>query len=106
MCLLDEPQHLAVGGVVGLVATGLLVGDGGDYRRLFWIGLGVTLLSLALAACHLVGARYDMLAKEVLDSGCIFVGDPSKECDLDASPSPRATGSASGPTATPTDSTP
>ena len=41
---------LAVGGVVGLVATGLLVGDGGDYRRPFWIGLGVTLLSLALAA--------------------------------------------------------
>ena len=31
---------LAVGGVVGLVATGLLVGDGGDYRRPFWIGLG------------------------------------------------------------------
>ncbi|TFV91944.1 MFS transporter [Blastococcus sp. CT_GayMR20] len=41
---------LAVGGVAGLVATGLLVGDGGDYRRPFWIGLGVTLVSLALAA--------------------------------------------------------
>jgi predicted MFS family arabinose efflux permease len=41
---------LAVGGVAGLVATGLLVGNGGDYRRPFWIGLAVTLLSLALAA--------------------------------------------------------
>jgi predicted MFS family arabinose efflux permease len=40
---------LAVGGVAGLVATGLISGDGGDYRRPFWIGLGVTLLSLALA---------------------------------------------------------
>jgi predicted MFS family arabinose efflux permease len=40
---------LAVGGVAGLVATGLLVGDGGDYRRPFWIGLGVTLLALLLA---------------------------------------------------------
>ena len=40
---------LAVGGVVGLVATGLLTGDGGDYRRPFWIGLGVALLSLALS---------------------------------------------------------
>jgi predicted MFS family arabinose efflux permease len=41
---------LAVGGVVGLVATGLLTGDDGDYHRSFWLGLGVTLLALALAA--------------------------------------------------------
>jgi predicted MFS family arabinose efflux permease len=40
---------LAVGGVVGLVVTGFMAGDGGDYRRPFWIGLGVTLLSLVLA---------------------------------------------------------
>jgi predicted MFS family arabinose efflux permease len=40
---------LAVGGVAGLVATGLLTGDGVDYRRPFWIGLGVALLSLALS---------------------------------------------------------
>jgi predicted MFS family arabinose efflux permease len=40
---------LAVGGVAGLVATGLLAGDGADYRRPFWIGLGVTLLSLLLS---------------------------------------------------------
>jgi predicted MFS family arabinose efflux permease len=40
---------LAVGGVAGLVATGLISGDGGDYRRPFWIGLAVTLASLALA---------------------------------------------------------
>jgi predicted MFS family arabinose efflux permease len=41
---------LGVGGIVGLVATGLLSGDGVDYRRPFWIGLGVTLLALALSA--------------------------------------------------------
>jgi predicted MFS family arabinose efflux permease len=40
---------LAVGGVVGLVATGLLTGDGADYRQPFWIGLGVTVVSLALS---------------------------------------------------------
>ena len=40
---------LAVGGVAGLVATGLLTGDGADYREPFWIGLGVALLSLALS---------------------------------------------------------
>jgi len=41
---------LAVGGVVGLVATGLLTGDGGDYHRSFWLGLGVTVLALAFGA--------------------------------------------------------
>ncbi|WP_448626658.1 MFS transporter [Geodermatophilus sp. URMC 64] len=40
---------LAVGGVVGLVATGLLTGDDGDYHRSFWLGLAVTVLALALA---------------------------------------------------------
>ncbi|MGY1695029.1 MFS transporter [Geodermatophilus sp. SYSU D00814] len=44
---------LGVGGVVGLVAAGLLTGDGGDYHRPFWVGLGVTLVSLALAAALL-----------------------------------------------------
>ena len=43
-------SRLAVGGVVGLVATGLLTGDGGDYRHAFWLGLGITLVALVLAA--------------------------------------------------------
>src|SRR3954454_11594775 len=41
---------LAVGGVVGLVATGLLTGEHGAYHRSFWLGLAVSLVSLALAA--------------------------------------------------------
>ncbi len=40
---------ISVGGVVGLVATGLLSGDGTDYRTPFWIGLGFALLALAAA---------------------------------------------------------
>lgn len=40
---------LGVGGVAGLVATGLLAGEGSDYRQPFWIGLGMTLLALALS---------------------------------------------------------
>jgi predicted MFS family arabinose efflux permease len=40
---------LGVGGVAGLVATGLLAGDDSDYRQPFWIGLGITLLALLLA---------------------------------------------------------
>ncbi|WP_233498840.1 MFS transporter [Blastococcus sp. TF02A-26] len=40
---------LAVGGVVGLVATGLLTQGDGSYREAFWIGLAVCLVSLVLA---------------------------------------------------------
>ena len=40
---------LGVGGVAGLVATGLLASEGSDYRRPFWIGLGITLVALVLA---------------------------------------------------------
>jgi predicted MFS family arabinose efflux permease len=47
---------LAVGGVVGLVVTGLMTSGGGDYHRPFWIGLGVALLSLLLAV-RLLPAR-------------------------------------------------
>ena len=70
---------LAVGGVAGLVATGLLVGDGGDYRRPFWIGLGVTLVSLALAARVLPhrpstgSGRVDWWGALVLGAGLVLL---------------------------------
>ncbi|MGY1740840.1 MULTISPECIES: MFS transporter [unclassified Blastococcus] len=41
---------LAVGGVVGLVATGLLSRGSGSYRDAFWIGLAVAVVTLVLAA--------------------------------------------------------
>ena len=69
----------AVGGVAGLVATGLLTGDGGDYRRPFWIGLGVTLLSLALAAWVLphrrssATGRVDWWGALVLGAGLVLL---------------------------------
>jgi predicted MFS family arabinose efflux permease len=70
---------LAVGGVAGLVATGLLVGDGGDYRRPFWIGLGVTLLSLLLAFLVLprrpssASGRVDWWGAVVLGAGLVLL---------------------------------
>jgi predicted MFS family arabinose efflux permease len=70
---------LAVGGVVGLVATGLLVGDGGDYRRPFWIGLVVTLLSLLLAFLVLPdrpssgSGRVDWWGAVVLGAGLVLL---------------------------------
>jgi MFS family permease len=70
---------LAVGGVVGLVATGLLSGDGNDYRRPFWIGLGVTLLSLGLSALLLPrrpatgSGRVDWWGALVLGTGLVLL---------------------------------
>jgi predicted MFS family arabinose efflux permease len=39
---------LGVGGVAGLVTTGLLAGEGADYRRPFWIGLAITVVAFVL----------------------------------------------------------
>ena len=53
---------------------------------------GLLAIVLVMAGSHVVVARYDILAKGVLDSGCIFVNDdPTKACALDASPSPGST---------------
>ncbi len=57
---------------------------------------GLLAVLLVMAGSHVVVARYDMLAKGVLDNGCIFISDPTKECALDATPSP-------GSSATPSD---
>ena len=66
---------------------------------------GLLAVVLVMTGSHVVVARYDVLAKNVLHSGCIFVGDPTKACDLDATPSP---GSSSAPSqdgsSNPTDS--
>jgi predicted MFS family arabinose efflux permease len=70
---------LGVGGIIGLVCTGLLAGDGADYRRPFWIGLVVTLLSLALAARVLPArpatgsGRVDWWGALVLGAGLVLL---------------------------------
>ena len=51
---------------------------------------GLLAVLLVMMGSHVVVARYDMLALDVLDSDCIFIGDTSSstDCSADASPSP------------------
>lgn len=89
---------LAVGGVAGLVATGLLSGEGADYRRPFWIGLGVTLLSLALAARVLphrapsASGRVDSWGAVVLGTGLVLLLLPVSQGHAWGWGSPRVVG--------------
>ncbi len=51
---------LGIGGGIGLVLTGLLTQHNGDYHRIFWLSLGVTLISLVLAASTVPRRRPDL----------------------------------------------
>ena len=70
---------LAVGGVVGLLVTGLMTRDGGDYHRPFWVGLAIAVASLALAAWALPGrpasatGRVDWWGAAVLGAGLVLL---------------------------------
>jgi predicted MFS family arabinose efflux permease len=69
---------LAIGGVVGLVATGLLTGDDGNYHRSFWLGLAVSVLALGLAARVLpsrppsASGRVDWWGAALLGAGLVL----------------------------------
>jgi predicted MFS family arabinose efflux permease len=93
---------LGVGGVVGLVGAGLLTGDGGDYHRPFWIGLGVALVSLALAAVALprrpatVTGRVDWAGAAVLGIGLVLLLLPVSQGNGWGWTSPATLGCAAG----------
>jgi LCP family protein required for cell wall assembly len=60
---------------------------------------GLLAVVLVMSASHVVVARYDMLALDLLEGGCIFIGDqPSRECNVDPTPAP---GSSADPSAEP-----
>jgi LCP family protein required for cell wall assembly len=51
---------------------------------------GLLAVLLVMAGSHVVVARYDLLAQDLLTSGCVFVGDDTSDetCDADPSASP------------------
>jgi LCP family protein required for cell wall assembly len=64
---------------------------------------GLLAVLFVMAASHVVVARYDMLALDVLGSDCIFIGGDTKGvCTADTSPSPDASAGASAATDEPT----
>jgi LCP family protein required for cell wall assembly len=65
---------------------------------------GLLAILLVMAGSHAVVARYDLLGRSFLDNGCIFIGDPSKACSLDASPSPGSSATPGAGSAQPSDS--
>ncbi|HEY8817634.1 MAG TPA: LCP family protein [Candidatus Limnocylindrales bacterium] len=65
---------------------------------------GLLAIILVMAGSHAVVARYDLLGRSFLDNPCVFVGDTSKSCNLDASSSPGSSATPGAGSATPTDS--
>ncbi|WP_335972286.1 MFS transporter [Streptomyces sp. CA2R106] len=67
---------LGVGSGIALVATGLLTQGDADYRRIFWLCVGMTLVVLALAAVAIPrhpgqGGRVDYRGAAVLGVGLV-----------------------------------
>lgn len=69
---------LGVGGGFGLVFTGLLTDGGGDYHRIFWLALGVSLAALALTVVvvprrQAFGGRVDWTGGAVLGVSLVLL---------------------------------
>ena len=88
--------------------AGAAIGDGRAgrprIRRDPFSIAGLLAVVLVMTGSHIVVARYDMLALDVLDSPCIFIGDDTGTCDADAVPTPGLPTSDSGASDSPSDS--
>jgi LCP family protein required for cell wall assembly len=67
---------------------------------------GLLAVILVMTGSHVVVARYDLLAQDLLTGGCVFIGaDIREDCDVTPSGRPGSSGSldpSADPTATPT----
>ena len=53
---------------------------------------GLLAVLVVMTGSHVVVARYDMLALDLLESGCVFIADqPTRECSVDPTPGPGET---------------
>jgi LCP family protein required for cell wall assembly len=59
---------------------------------------GLIAIVLVMAGTHVAVARYDMIAMDFLEGGCVFIGadQVDEECELDEAPSTSASPDASG----------
>ena len=72
-------------------AHGYGSGRGAGRRRRDPVSIaGLLAVVLIMSGTHVAVARFDLLALDILQSGCIFIGNSAvdEECDVDASPSP------------------
>jgi len=58
---------------------------------------GLIAIVLVMTGTHVAVARYDMLAMDLFEGGCIFIGDEQGDaaCEVDESPAPSSTADAS-----------
>jgi LCP family protein required for cell wall assembly len=63
---------------------------------------GLLAIVLVMSGTHVVVARYDMIAMDFLQGGCIFIGDDQvdEDCELDATQSPGPSGATDAPATT------
>ncbi len=75
---------LAVGAGLGLTVTGLLMRDGGDYRRLFWLATALSVIGLAGVAGlprrpAAASGRLDLIGAGLLGLGLVLLLLPLEE---------------------------
>jgi MFS family permease len=65
---------LSIGGGAGLITTGVLAADGGDYRRIFWLSLVATVLPLVMCLFVLPRRRSTASGQPVDWWGSVLLG--------------------------------
>jgi MFS family permease len=93
---------LGIGGGAGLVLTGLLTRDGGDYHRVFWLAAGLSAVALVLVLvavprrCPVAAGGIDLAGAAVLGVGLVLLLLPLSQGNVWGWGSPRTVGLLAG----------